>query len=52
MPSFADNKNVMCYIGDIYAYLVARSDGVVGTQRPDKEAKPEAAKERDDSCAG
>ncbi len=52
MPSFADNKNVMCYIGDIYAYLVARADGAVGTQRPDKEAKPEAAKERDNSCAG
>lgn len=51
MPSFAANMNVMCYIDDIYAYLVARADGVVGTERPDKEAKPEAAKERDDSCS-
>lgn len=52
MPSFATNMNVMCYVDDIYAYLVARADGVVGRERPEKEAKPEAAKERDNSCAG
>ncbi len=52
MPSFATNMNVMCYVDDIYAYLVARADGVIGRERPEKEAKPEAAKERDNSCAG
>ena len=28
MPAFGDNKNVMCYIDDIYVYLRARSVGV------------------------
>ncbi len=50
MPSFATNKNVMCYVDDIYAYLVARADGVVGRERPDKEAKPQEAMERDETC--
>ena len=27
MPAFADNKNVMCYLNDIYVYLRARSTG-------------------------
>ena len=27
MPAFADNKNVMCYLNDIYVYLRARSSG-------------------------
>jgi len=35
MPSFANNMNVLPYISDIYAYLKARSDGVLGTGRPD-----------------
>src|SRR5688572_12604573 len=30
MPAFGTNPNVMCYLDDIYAYLKARSDGVVG----------------------
>ena len=34
MPAFADNKNVMCYLNDIYVYLRARSTGVVGRGRP------------------
>lgn len=36
MPSFASNMNVLPYLSDIYAYLKARSDGAVGTTRPDK----------------
>jgi len=36
MPSFASNMNVLPYISDIYAYLKARADGVIGTARPDK----------------
>ena len=27
MPAFGDNKNVMCYLNDIYVYLRARSTG-------------------------
>jgi len=52
MPGFGLNPNVMCFIDDIYAYLKARSDGVLGRGRPDKEAKPAAARERDDACLG
>jgi methanol metabolism-related c-type cytochrome len=36
MPSFAANMNVMPYIQDMYAYLKARSDGVIGMARPNK----------------
>lgn len=36
MPSFADNMNVLPYLNDMYAYLKARSDGVIGGARPDK----------------
>jgi len=50
MPSFASNLNVMCFIDDIYAYLVARSDAVIDHQRPKKQAKPDAAKQRDAAC--
>ena len=50
MPAFGENRNVMCFIDDIFAYLKARSDGVVGRGRPKKEPKPAEAKERDDAC--
>ncbi len=52
MPAFGENRNVMCFIDDIYAYLMARADGVLGRGRPKKEAKPAEAKERDDACLG
>jgi methanol metabolism-related c-type cytochrome len=52
MPSFANNPNVMCFIDDIYAYLKARSDGVIGRGRPKKEPKPQEATERDEACLG
>lgn len=51
MPSFGLNPNVMCFIDDIYAYLKARSDGVLPRGRPDKhDPKPQEAKDRDDAC--
>ena len=52
MPSFGENLNVMCFLDDIYAYLKARADGALGRGRPQKEAKPEEAKERDNDCLG
>lgn len=52
MPAFAENLNVMCFIDDLYAYLKARSDGAVGRGRPNKQAKPQEAAERDESCMG
>jgi methanol metabolism-related c-type cytochrome len=51
MPSFGLDKNVMCYIDDIYVYLRARANGAVGRDRPPKHAeKPEAATKWEDSC--
>lgn len=52
MPAFAENRNVMCFIDDIYAYLKARSDEAIGRGRPKHADKPQEAKERDDSCMG
>src|SRR5262245_5207243 len=53
MPSFGLNPNVMCFIDDIYAYLKARSDGVLPRGRPEKHAdKPPEAVERDTACLG
>ena len=36
MPPFGTVEDVMLYLDDIYAYLKARSDGVVGRGRPEK----------------
>jgi methanol metabolism-related c-type cytochrome len=51
MPAWGTNKNVMCYLDDIYVYLRARSDGALGPGRPAKhQDKPAAAKDAEDSC--
>ena len=34
MPSFGETEDVALYLDDIYAYLKARSDGVLGRGRP------------------
>ena len=53
MPTFGENKNVMCYIDAIYIYLRARSDGALGRSRPEKHApKPEAFSKAEDQCMG
>jgi methanol metabolism-related c-type cytochrome len=53
MPSFGTNPNVMCYLDDIYAYLKARSDGVLGRGRPAKHVpKPPEAAEAETACMG
>ncbi|MCP3661724.1 MAG: c-type cytochrome, methanol metabolism-related [Gammaproteobacteria bacterium] len=36
MPPFAGNTDVLTYMPDIYAYLKARSDGIIGPIRPKK----------------
>ena len=50
MPAFADNKNVMCYLNDIYVYLRARSHGrrcrAAGPQACRQTAKAIRAAER------
>lgn len=53
MPGFGDNRNVMCYVEDIYLYLKARADGVLpaGQLRGrNHEAKPDTARKNDKEC--
>jgi methanol metabolism-related c-type cytochrome len=51
MPAFAENKNVMCYLNDIYVYLRARSVDAVPRGRPAKHAdKPAAFDVNQDKC--
>lgn len=53
MPAFGTNKNVMCYLDDIYVYLRARADGALGPGRPpSNEAKPKPAIANEDACMG
>lgn len=53
MPSFGKNKNVVCFLDDIYIYLRARSNGAVGRGRPEKhEPKPAAWTKAEDNCMG
>lgn len=42
MPSFGEDPNVMNYVDDIYAYLKARADGVIGRGRPDRLPKEDS----------
>jgi len=51
MPAFADNKNVMCYIDDIYVYLRARANDAVPRGRPAKrEDKPAGFDKAEENC--
>ncbi len=51
MPAFGDNRNVTCYVEDIYVYLKARADGVLPRGRPRKrEDKPQTAKDYENAC--
>jgi methanol metabolism-related c-type cytochrome len=53
MPSFGENRNVMCYLDDIYVYLRARADGALGRVRPEKhDPKPQSAKDAESTCMG
>jgi methanol metabolism-related c-type cytochrome len=53
MPALGDDKNVMCYIDDIYVYLRARTNAAIGRERPAKhEQKPQGATKWEDSCMG
>ncbi len=53
MPAFGINKNVMCYMDDIYVYLKARGVDAVPRGRPAKKAKkPEAYVEAENTCHG
>ena len=44
MPAYAENKDVVEYINDLYAYLKARSDGALKRGRPPRLPKPKKNK--------
>jgi methanol metabolism-related c-type cytochrome len=53
MPALGDNKNVMCYIDDIYIYLRARAEGAMPAGKlgaGQRAAKPQEAKEFENEC--
>ena len=51
MPAFGTNKNVWCYIDDIYVYLLARGAGDLPRGRPaKKESKSDDFMAQEDSC--
>lgn len=53
MPALGDNKNVMCYIDDMYVYLKARAQGVLPRGRPvGRDDKPPRAVKYDKECFG
>ena len=53
MPALGDNKNVMCYIDDIYVYLRSRSNEAVPRGRPPAhDEKPPQATEAEKACLG
>jgi methanol metabolism-related c-type cytochrome len=53
MPAFADNKNVTCYLDDIYVYLRARSQDAIPRGRPAQhEDKPHEFGEAETKCMG
>lgn len=51
MPAFGTNKNVWCYIDDIYTYLVAHGTETIPRGRPAQRAdKPEEYTAIEDAC--
>lgn len=53
MPAFGTNRNVMCYLDDIYVYLKARGTDAVPRGRPaKKEGKSDVIREEEDACMG
>lgn len=53
MPSFGDNKNVECYVNDIYVYIRARAIGLLDRQRPsDHQPKPAIYGTQETACIG
>ena len=53
MPALGDNRNVMCYIDDIYTYLRARGTDAIPRGRPQKKDRPsETFREAEDACMG
>jgi len=53
MPAFGTNRNVACYMDDIFVYLRARANDAWGRKRPsDRESKSDAYARAEDACIG
>ena len=53
MPAFGTNRNVMCYLDDIFIYLRARANDAIPRARPAKhEDKPDSVAKFENSCLG
>lgn len=55
MPAFGDNRNVMCFIDDLYLYLKARAEGALPAGQlggRNRDAKPDVARENEKACLG
>lgn len=54
MPAFGTNRNVWCYVDDIYVYLLAHGTGAIPRGRPAKKAEksPEFTAQEDSCMSG
>jgi methanol metabolism-related c-type cytochrome len=55
MPALGDNKNVMCFIDDLYLYLKARAEGALPPGQlggRNRDNKPDAARDAEKACLG
>jgi methanol metabolism-related c-type cytochrome len=53
MPALGDNKNVMCYLDDIYTYIKALSDSAIPRGRPGNRVdKTPAQAKNENECLG
>jgi mono/diheme cytochrome c family protein len=53
MRAMGEDPNVMCHLVDIFVYLKARADGVLGRFRPDNhQPKPLIATRQEAACLG
>ncbi len=53
MPAFGTNRNVMCFLDDIFIYLRARANDAVPPGRPAKHVdKPKAWEDAENACFG
>jgi methanol metabolism-related c-type cytochrome len=51
MPAFGENRNVMCYLDDIYVYLKGRGTGDIPRGRPaGREEKSDVIREDEEAC--
>ena len=53
MPAFGNNKNVVCYLDNIFIYIRARANDAIARGRPEKhEPKPPDVAKAENECMG